>query len=169
MQYLTLWLLMKAFAGGCAAMTGVEAVSNGVTAFREPKSSNANRALTVIIGTLLVLLLGLAYVAKAYGVSAMADPMAHGISKRALDRGCGCVRARVVLLPYDGQCAGGAVIQREYGVCGLPAAGSGDCHARLFSARVPGTGSAGCCSGVRGIYVLAGLTALVAAASSSMV
>ena len=78
MPYLTLWLLMKAFAGGCAAMTGVEAVSNGVTAFREPKSSNANRALSVIIGTLLVLLLGLSYVAKVYGVSAMADPTAHG-------------------------------------------------------------------------------------------
>ena len=78
MQYLTLWLLMKAFAGGCAAMTGVEAVSNGVTAFKEPKSANANRALTVIIGVLVVLLLGLSYVAKVYGVSAMADPTAHG-------------------------------------------------------------------------------------------
>jgi amino acid transporter len=78
MQYLTVWLLMKAFAGGCAAMTGVEAVSNGVTAFKEPRSINANRALTVIIGTLLVLLLGLSYVAKVYGVSAMADPTAHG-------------------------------------------------------------------------------------------
>lgn len=78
MTYLTLWLLMKAFAGGCAAMTGVEAVSNGVTAFREPKSINANRALSVIIGVLVVLLFGLAYVAKLYGVSAMADPTAHG-------------------------------------------------------------------------------------------
>lgn len=57
-------------------MTGVEAVSNGVTAFKEPKSANANRALSVIIGVLVVLLLGLSYVAKAYGVSAMADPTA---------------------------------------------------------------------------------------------
>jgi amino acid transporter len=78
MQLLTVWLLMKAFAGGCAAMTGVEAVSNGVTAFKEPKSANANRALTVIIGVLVILLLGLSYVAKVYGVSAMADPTAHG-------------------------------------------------------------------------------------------
>jgi amino acid transporter len=78
MQYLTVWLLMKAFAGGCAAMTGVEAVSNGVTAFKEPKSNNANRALSVIIGVLVVLLLGLSYVAKVYGVSAMADPTKHG-------------------------------------------------------------------------------------------
>lgn len=78
MAYLTVWLLMKAFAGGCAAMTGVEAVSNGVTAFREPKSVNANRALSVIIGVLVILLFGLSYVARAYGVSAMADPTAHG-------------------------------------------------------------------------------------------
>ena len=52
-------------------MTGVEAVSNGVTAFKEPRSVRANRALTVIIGTLIVLLFGLSYVARAYGVSAM--------------------------------------------------------------------------------------------------
>jgi len=77
MQLLTTWLLMKAFAGGCAAMTGVEAVSNGVTAFKEPKSANANRALTVIIGVLVVLLWGLSYMAKVYGVSAMPDPDAH--------------------------------------------------------------------------------------------
>ena len=71
MQYLTLWLLLKAFASGCAAMTGVEAVSNGVTAFKEPRSKHANQALTVIIAVLILLLAGLAYVAKAYGVSAM--------------------------------------------------------------------------------------------------
>ena len=73
MQYLTIWLLLKAFASGCAAMTGVEAVSNGVPAFKEPRSRNANHALTVIIAILIVLLAGLSYVAKAYGVTAM-DP-----------------------------------------------------------------------------------------------
>jgi amino acid transporter len=71
MQFLTIWLLMKAFASGCAAMTGVEAVSNGVTAFKEPRSARANQALTVIIGVLIILLFGLSYVARAYGVSAM--------------------------------------------------------------------------------------------------
>lgn len=70
-QYLTLWLLLKAFASGCAAMTGVEAVSNGVTAFKKPAAKKANQTLTVIIAILIVLLAGLAYVAKAYGVSAM--------------------------------------------------------------------------------------------------
>lgn len=76
LQYITIWLLLKAFASGCAAMTGVEAVSNGVTAFKEPKSKHANQALTVIIALLIVMLAGLSYVARAYGVSAMdsSDP-----------------------------------------------------------------------------------------------
>jgi amino acid transporter len=69
--WLLLFLLLKAFSNGCAAMTGVEAVSNGVTAFKEPRSQNANRTLTVIIGMLIILLAGLSYVAKVYGVTAM--------------------------------------------------------------------------------------------------
>ncbi len=71
MQYLTFWLLLKAFASGCAAMTGVEAVSNGTTAFKEPRSKKANQALTVIISVLIVMLAGLAYVAKVYHITAM--------------------------------------------------------------------------------------------------
>jgi amino acid transporter len=69
--WLLVFLLLKAFSSGCAAMTGVEAVSNGVTAFKEPRSENANRTLTVIIAILIVLLAGLSYVARAYGVTAM--------------------------------------------------------------------------------------------------
>ncbi len=65
------WLLMKAFSNGCAAMTGVEAISNGTTAFKQPRSKNANRTLTVIIAILIVLLFGLSYVARAYGITAM--------------------------------------------------------------------------------------------------
>ena len=68
---IAMWLLLKTFASGCAAMTGVEAVSNGTTAFREPRSKNANRTLTVIIALLIVLLAGLAWVAKSYQVTAM--------------------------------------------------------------------------------------------------
>jgi len=75
-KWLLIFLLMKAFSNGCAAMTGVEAVSNGVTAFKEPRSDNANRTLTVIIGILIILLLGLSYVARSYGVTAM-DPDAN--------------------------------------------------------------------------------------------
>jgi amino acid transporter len=70
-ELMTVWLLLKTFSNGCAAMTGVEAVSNGVTAFKEPRAKNGNRTLTVIIGLLIVLLFGLSYVAKVYGVTAM--------------------------------------------------------------------------------------------------
>src|SRR5580698_4387739 len=65
------WMLLKAFSSGCAAMTGVEAVSNGVMAFGEPRVKRAQRALTVIIGILMVLLFGIAYLAKAYRVMPM--------------------------------------------------------------------------------------------------
>jgi hypothetical protein len=72
-KFALIWLLLKAFSNGCAAMTGVEAVSNGVTAFKEPKAQRANRTLTVIIFVLAILLFGLSYVARSYGVTAM-DP-----------------------------------------------------------------------------------------------
>jgi amino acid transporter len=67
------WLLLQVFSSGCAAMTGVEAVSNGVRAFREPTAPNAQRTLTIIIAILIVLLAGIAYLAKAYGIAAT-DP-----------------------------------------------------------------------------------------------
>ncbi|HLW78468.1 MAG TPA: amino acid permease, partial [Terriglobia bacterium] len=67
------WLLLKVFASGCTALTGVEAVSNGVKAFREPGVKNAQRTLTVIIFLLAVLLAGISYLVKIYGIAAT-DP-----------------------------------------------------------------------------------------------
>jgi len=64
------WLLLRAFASGCTAMTGVEAVSNGVMAFREPTAKYARLTLTWVIGILVVMLGGIAYLAKAYGIAA---------------------------------------------------------------------------------------------------
>jgi amino acid transporter len=69
----TYWLLLKVFASGCTALTGVEAVSNGVRAFREPAVKNAQRTLTVIIIILAALLGGISYLVKAYGIVAT-DP-----------------------------------------------------------------------------------------------
>ncbi len=66
----SVWLILRAFASGCTAMTGVEAVSNGVSAFRAPPVRNARRTLTVIIVTLVALLAGIAYLARAYGIGA---------------------------------------------------------------------------------------------------
>jgi amino acid transporter len=66
----TWWLLMRSFASGCTAMTGVEAVSNGVSAFREPAVVLARRTLTTIILLLAVMLAGIAYVGWAYHIGA---------------------------------------------------------------------------------------------------
>ncbi len=70
-KYLGIWLLMKTFASGCAAMTGVEAVSNGVMAFGEPRAKKAQGTLTIIIAILIVLLFGIAWLSRAYGITAM--------------------------------------------------------------------------------------------------
>jgi amino acid transporter len=71
------WLLLKVFASGCTALTGVEAVSNGVKAFREPTVKNAQVCLTAIIFLLAVMLAGISYLVKIYGIAAT-DPGAPG-------------------------------------------------------------------------------------------
>ena len=65
---LTLFLLMRAFSSGCAALTGIEAISNGVKAFRPPETKNAGTTL-VIMGCILgSFFLGSTWLAHAYGV-----------------------------------------------------------------------------------------------------
>lgn len=60
-------LILRAFASGCAALTGVEAISNGVPAFRRPKILNAQRTLMIMGGTAIVLFSGLVAVAIITG------------------------------------------------------------------------------------------------------
>src|SRR5271154_5300503 len=67
------WLLLRVFASGCTALTGVEAVSNGVKAFREPAVKNAQRCLTAIIALLAVMLAGISFLVRSYGIAAT-DP-----------------------------------------------------------------------------------------------
>jgi amino acid transporter len=74
---LTLWLLAKVFSSGCTAMTGVEAVSNGVMAFRTPTQNNAKKTLTIIIILLMVFLAGIALLCRAYTIGAT-DPTSAG-------------------------------------------------------------------------------------------
>jgi amino acid transporter len=71
-----LWILLRSFASGCTAMTGVEAVSNGVSAFRRPTVQNAHRTLTVIVVVLAMLLGGVAYLPRVYGIGAMPQDQA---------------------------------------------------------------------------------------------
>ncbi len=72
-----MWILLKAFASGCTALTGVEAVSNGVQAFRKPVVPAARATLTAIIAILILLLGGIAVLVKYYGIMAT-DPGAAG-------------------------------------------------------------------------------------------
>ena len=74
---ISLWLILKVFASGCTAMTGVEAVSNGVVAFREPIQKNAKRTLTIIIVLLMIFLAGIALLCRAYNIGAT-DPTGAG-------------------------------------------------------------------------------------------
>jgi amino acid transporter len=67
---LTAWLLVRGFANGCTAMTGVEAVSNAVPIFHEPTSRGARHTLAAIIGILITLLLGIALLCRSYHVLA---------------------------------------------------------------------------------------------------
>lgn len=67
----TLWLLLRAFASGCTAMTGVEAISNGVSAFRDPTVKHAHRTLAVLVLILGIFLAVIAYLAQIYHVGAM--------------------------------------------------------------------------------------------------
>src|SRR6266700_2567017 len=69
-ESLTLFLVLKSFAAGCSAMTGVEAISNGVPAFKKPEARNARMTLTwmaVILGTLFI---GLTLLATSFGIEA---------------------------------------------------------------------------------------------------
>ena len=70
-EAVSLWLLLRSFAAGCTAMTGVEAVANGVNAFREPVVRNAHLTLGIICAILGILLGGIAYLVQAYGILAM--------------------------------------------------------------------------------------------------
>jgi amino acid transporter len=60
-------LLMRAFADGCSAITGVEAVSNGVPAFKPPEWKNARTTLTVMGALVAIMFLGLSYLAGVTG------------------------------------------------------------------------------------------------------
>jgi amino acid transporter len=60
-------VLLRAFASGCAALTGVEAISDGVPAFRKPESVNARKTLGVMITILAITFSGITFLAHQYG------------------------------------------------------------------------------------------------------
>lgn len=66
----SVWILLRAFASGCTALTGVEAVSNAVPIFRQPTVKLARRTLGAIVAILAGLLIGVAVLAHSYGIHA---------------------------------------------------------------------------------------------------
>ena len=67
------FLLLRAFASGCTALTGVEAISNGVPAFKPPESKNAARTLSVMAVIAISMFLGITFLARLYPVIPEAD------------------------------------------------------------------------------------------------
>ncbi|MFD5699841.1 APC family permease [Streptomyces lasiicapitis] len=76
------FLLLRAFSSGCAALTGVEAISNGVPAFRKPKSKNAASTLALMGGLAVTMFCGIIGLAMATNVH-----MAENPAKDLLDNG----------------------------------------------------------------------------------
>ena len=68
------FLLLRAFSSGCAALTGVEAISNGVPAFQQPKSRNAATTLALMGGVAIAMLLSMIALAQWTGVKIAEDP-----------------------------------------------------------------------------------------------
>jgi amino acid transporter len=67
-QPLMLFLLLRAFASGSVALTGVEAIANGVPAFKPPEAKNAANTMTAMAVLLGIIFIGISIVANAYGV-----------------------------------------------------------------------------------------------------
>src|SRR5574341_852394 len=63
-QILGLFLILRAFSSGCTALTGIEAISNGITAFKDPRSKNAATTLMWMSGILITLFLGITFLAN---------------------------------------------------------------------------------------------------------
>ncbi|MCO5183334.1 MAG: APC family permease [Anaerolineae bacterium] len=67
-QFAFLWLVLRAFAAGCTALTGIEAISNGVQAFKPPESKNAAKTMVAMGIIAMSLFIGISYVATHLGL-----------------------------------------------------------------------------------------------------
>ncbi|MEU9865413.1 APC family permease [Streptomyces sp. NPDC047971] len=73
-------LAMRAFASGCTALTGVEAISNGVPAFEKPKSRNAATTLAIMGAVAVTMFFGITTLAMVYEVHVAEDPTELGLA-----------------------------------------------------------------------------------------
>ncbi|MDG4785846.1 APC family permease [Micromonospora sp. WMMD1102] len=68
------FLLLRAFSSGCAALTGVEAISNGVPAFKPPKSRNAATTLLLLGSVAIIMIMGIIWLSRLTGLQFMENP-----------------------------------------------------------------------------------------------
>ncbi|MCL5736719.1 MAG: APC family permease [Actinobacteria bacterium] len=88
-SYIALFVVLRAFASGCAAVTGIEAVSNGVKAFQPPEARNASQTLLVMAALLGIMFVGISYLAELYHVlpvdnQTMLSQLAEAVFSRGL-------------------------------------------------------------------------------------
>jgi amino acid transporter len=84
-QAVTLFLLLRAFAGGTSALTGTEAISNGIPAFKEPRSHNAGMTLIWMAAILGTLMLGITFLAvQVTAVPSEAETVISQLARTAL-------------------------------------------------------------------------------------
>ena len=79
LQAVTLLLLIRAFASGSVALTGTEAIANGVPAFKPPEPRNAATTLTVMAILLGVLFVGITFVAHTFGIVPVDEPVVRTV------------------------------------------------------------------------------------------
>jgi len=70
---LTLFLILRAFAGGCTALTGIEAISNGIPAFKPPESKNAGQTLIAMVILLCTMFIGITFLANHFPIEITAE------------------------------------------------------------------------------------------------
>jgi amino acid transporter len=98
--WLAIWVFMKAYAAGCTALTGVEAISNGVSAFREPTSRNAGKTMIAMVLMLGAMFLGITWLANHFGIVYLGDgeSLLSMLERRILGDGAGLAHAVYLLM-----------------------------------------------------------------------
>ncbi len=113
------FLLLRAFSSGCAALTGVEAISNGVPAFQKPKSRNAATTLLFMGLIAITLLMSMIQLARATGVKIAEDPstqLYRGGQPVGVDYVQDTIMAQVSKSVFDGFPAGVVIISVVTGI-----------------------------------------------------
>lgn len=85
-SFAMVWIFMRAFSAGCTALTGVEAISNGVTAFKEPAAKNAAKTMVWMICLLGIMFLGITFLSSKFGVVYLHSADASVVSETLLSK-----------------------------------------------------------------------------------